>query len=72
MILRAERKYPSQLAACLVLAAIAAVAGYAYAQPAPKPFTKDNMVKLLAGSANNQDGVRRDACSLVRMLDTFR
>jgi len=46
----AMRIYPSLLAACLCLAVVAAFAGYAHAQPPPKPLTKDEVVKLLGGN----------------------
>src|ERR1035437_3518651 len=46
----AMRIYPSLLAACLVLAVIGAIVGHAHAQSAPKPLTKDDVVKLLTGN----------------------
>jgi PEGA domain len=50
MTIGAMKIYPSLLVACLVLAVVAAIAGQAHAQPAPKPFTKDDVVQLLKGN----------------------
>src|SRR5664280_1917724 len=50
MTIWAMRTYRSLLAACLLFAAVVAVTRYADPQPSPKPFTKDDVVKLLAGN----------------------
>jgi hypothetical protein len=44
------RTYRLLLASSLVLAVVAAVAVYSAAQPTPKPFSKDDVVKLLTGN----------------------
>lgn len=50
MTIWAMRTYRSLLAACLLFAAVVAVTRYADPPPSPKPFTKDDVVKLLAGN----------------------
>ena len=50
MTTKAMRIYRPLLATSLFLAVVTAVAGYAHAQPAPKPFTKDDVVRLLSGN----------------------
>jgi hypothetical protein len=50
MTTEAMRIHQSLLAACLALAAVAAIAGHAHAQPSTKPLSKDDVVQLLKGN----------------------